>query len=174
MTTAASKPSPLRRLLFRLPLLLDGRAGRTAQHLLTRAIGIDWIAVETRGRRSGRPHTVVLDVVGHDADTYYVQPAYGRTSDWVRNVAADPHVTVRIDGRSVPARVRDASGREGAEVVLRFIRAHRWYARVIVWFVGYTEDIDRPDDFLRRDLESTPVFAIETNLEGAAPSAPSE
>jgi hypothetical protein len=71
MTTAASKPSPLRRLLFRLPLLLDGRAGRTAQHLLTRAIGIDWIAVETRGRRSGRPHTVVLDVVGHDADTYY-------------------------------------------------------------------------------------------------------
>ena len=35
--------------------------------------------LETIGRRSDRPHAVVLDVVGRDAarDVYYVQPAEG-------------------------------------------------------------------------------------------------
>lgn len=126
-------------------------------------LGVEWIVLDTRGRRSGRPHTVMLDVIGYDAarDIYYVQPAAGRRSDWVRNVTADPHVTARVGPRHLRAVVRDATGPEGAAVVLRFLRAHPWYGRIIVWFVGYVDRIDRPDDELRRDLESTPVFAIE-------------
>ena len=50
---------------------------------------------------------------------------------------------------------------QGAEVVLRFLRAHPWYGRVIVWFVGYVDRLDRSDDELRRALLATPVFAIE-------------
>lgn len=134
----------------------------------TWAIGVEWIILETRGRRSGRLHTVVLDVVGHDParDTYYVQPAEGRRSAWVHNVTAHPDVSARVGRRQFRARIRDATGPEGAAVVLRFIRAHPWYSRVIVWFVGYTERLDRPDDELLRDLETTPVFAIEASPTG--------
>lgn len=157
-----SSPGSVRRLLFRLPLLLDRLGARTLERAFTRALGVDWIVLETRGRRSGRPHTVVLDVVGHDPmrDVYYVQPAYGR-ADWIRNVAANPDVAARVGERRFRARVRDATGREGADVVLTFLRAHPWYGRMIVRLVGYVDRIDRPDDALRRDLATTPVFAVE-------------
>jgi deazaflavin-dependent oxidoreductase (nitroreductase family) len=160
----------IRRLIFRLPLLLDGTLGRGLQRMLTGATGVEWIVLDTVGRRSGRPHTVVLDVVGRDRarDIYYVQPADGRRSAWVHNVIAQPAVTARVGDHRVCARVRDASGAEGAEVVLRFLRAHPWYGRVVAWFVGYVERIDRADDALRHDLTATPVFAIEV----LSPSAP--
>jgi deazaflavin-dependent oxidoreductase (nitroreductase family) len=144
--------------LFGLPLVLPRVVART----LATALSIDWIVVTTRGRRTGKPHTVVLDVVGYDAvtKTWYVQPAYGYESDWVRNVLANPSVEVEIDGRRSRGRVVEVTGSDGAEVVLRFIRSHPLYARLVVWMVGYVERIDLPDDELRAKLLATPVFAI--------------
>lgn len=172
----ASKAAPgrWRRLLFRLPLVLDEIGARQVERVVTRAIGVEWIVLETTGRRSGAMHRVVLDVVGRDRehDVYYVQPAYGRRSDWVQNVTAHAQVGARVGDRRFRAHVRDATGSEGAEVVLRFLRAHPWYARMIVWFVGYAERIDRPDDELRRALLKTPVFAVAGHLDvGGQPGA---
>jgi len=152
-----------RDLIFRLPLHLERLGLRLPQRLITWLLGVEWIVLETTGRRSGRVHTVVLDVVGRDVQRgiYYMQPAEGRRSQWVRNVLADPHVTLRVGTKKLPARVRDASGAEGAEVVLRFLRAHPIYGRVIARAVGYVDRVGRPDDELRRDLIATPVFAIE-------------
>jgi deazaflavin-dependent oxidoreductase (nitroreductase family) len=149
----------LRRWLFRVPLLLH-RAGVRG---LERVLGIDWIVVTTRGRVTGRPHTVVLDVIAHDAerDVYYVQPAYGGTADWVRNVASHPLVTAEVRGRAFPARATDVTGVEGAEAIVRFIREHPLYARLVVWFVGYVDRLDRPDDELRAALRDTVVVAIQ-------------
>jgi deazaflavin-dependent oxidoreductase (nitroreductase family) len=129
---------------------------------LERVLGIDWLLLTTTGRRSGRPHVVMLDAVGHDpaSDTFYVQPADGRSADWVRNVAATPDVLAEVRGRRFEARVEDVTGPEGAEVVLHFIRSHPLYARVIVWFVGYVERVDVPDEELRAALATTPVFAV--------------
>ena len=87
----------LRRWLYRLPILLQHVGIRGVE----RVLGIDWLLLTTTGRRSGKPHVVILDVVGHDArsDAYYVQPADGRRADWVRNVAANPAVTAETGGR---------------------------------------------------------------------------
>jgi deazaflavin-dependent oxidoreductase (nitroreductase family) len=159
----AQRPGRLRRLLFRLPLMLERVAGRWPERLLTTAIGVPWIVLETVGRRSGRIHPVVLDIVGHDRgrDVYYIQPAYGRGSNWVRNVCATPAIRARVRDRWLHVRVRDATGQEGAEVVLAFVRTHPLYARIILWFVRYTDHIERRDDDLRRALATTPVFAVE-------------
>ena len=148
----------MKRWLFRLPLHLHRAGIRGYERLL----GIDWLVLTTRGRRTGRPHAVMLDVVGHDpaADTWYVQPADGRRADWVANATADPHVVAEVRGRRFDALVTDVTGPEGAEVVLRFVRAHPWYARLIVWLVGYVDALDYPDDVLRQKLARTPVFAI--------------
>src|SRR5262249_23230184 len=72
----------LRRLLFRAPLLLY----RLGLGGLERLIGIEWIVLTTRGRRTGNSHSVMLDVIAHDAvsGTYYVQPADERRTHWVR------------------------------------------------------------------------------------------
>jgi deazaflavin-dependent oxidoreductase (nitroreductase family) len=147
-----------RRWMFRAPLLLR----RVGIRGFERVLGVEWIVLATVGRRTGRPHVVMLDVVGYHAasDAYYVQPADGRRADWVRNVAANPLVTAEVGGRRFRARVADVTGPEGAEVVLHFIRTHPLYARVIVWFVRYVERVDVPDDELRRVLATTPVFAV--------------
>lgn len=155
---AAGVARALRRAAFRIPVLLH-RAGIRG---LERVLGIDWLVLTTTGRRSGRPHVVMLDAVGHDParDTFYVQPADGRRADWVRNVAATPGVLAEVRGRRFEARVEDVTGPEGAEIVLHFIRSHPLYARVIVWFVGYVERVDIPDEELRAALATTPVFAV--------------
>lgn len=153
-------PGLVRRWLFRLPLFLH----RVGIRGIERLIGIEWIVLTTTGRRSGRAHTVVLDVVGRDAtrDLWYVQPAYGRGAAWVQNVLARPEATAQIGARRLRVRVTDVTGPEGAEVVLRFLRTHPWYGRVIVWFVGYVDSVDRSDDDLRARLAATPVFGIRT------------
>jgi deazaflavin-dependent oxidoreductase (nitroreductase family) len=157
----------LRRLIFRLPLQAERLVGQRVWRVAASILGVDWIVLETIGRRSLRRHTVVLDVVGRDAarHIYYVQPADGRRSSWVHNVAAHPDIAARVGARHMRVRVRDATGAEGAAVVLQFLRAHPWYARVIVWFVGYVDRIDRPDAELLPALAATPVFAIEVVAE---------
>jgi deazaflavin-dependent oxidoreductase (nitroreductase family) len=148
------------RTFYRLPLVLEGSG---LPWLAQRLLGVDWIVLETRGRRTGKPHVVVLDVLHHDAerDRYYVQPAYGDAADWVRNVRREPRVTARVGARRFDARVRDVSGPEGADVMLRFVRAHPWYARIVAWFVGHVHGLDRPDAMLRPEFEALTTLSID-------------
>jgi deazaflavin-dependent oxidoreductase (nitroreductase family) len=152
------RPGPLHRLLFRIPLWLH----RLGVHGLERQLaGVDWIVVTTRGRRSGRPHTVVLDVQAHDPDTgtWYVQPAYHPAADWVRNVAADPRVTIEVRGRRLAARAVDVTGPVGATALLRFVQAHPRYARAVVRLRGVPR-LDLPEAELRPLLARVPVLAF--------------
>jgi deazaflavin-dependent oxidoreductase (nitroreductase family) len=59
----------------------------------------------TRGRRTGQPHTIEIWFVVVGASAYLM--AGGREqSDWVRNLMADPAVTLRVEADSYPARAR--------------------------------------------------------------------
>ena len=144
--------------LYRLPLRLHALGIRGYERLL----GIDWLVLTTRGRRTGHPRTVMVDVVGHDAttDTWYVQPADAERSHWLRNLRAHPIATVEVRGRRFRACATEITGDEGAEVVLRFIRGHPLYARLIIWLVGYVDSPDRSDDELRERLRTVPVMAL--------------
>jgi deazaflavin-dependent oxidoreductase (nitroreductase family) len=144
------------RALYRLPLLLRRFGIRGYE----RVLGVEWLALTTTGRRSGRPHTVMLDVVGRDAaGERYVQPSKPRAA-WVLNARANPDVTVDVGGRPHAATAVEVTGDEGADVVLRFVRTHPLYARLVVWLVGYTPTVDVPDDVLRQRLRAVVVFAL--------------
>ena len=150
--------------LYRVPLWLR----RIGIRGYERVLGIDWLVLTTHGRKTGREQSVVLDVVGHDpaTDTWYVQPADGRRSHWLRNVLVDPAPTVEIHAATRPVTARDVTGPEGAAVVLRFIRAHPRYARLIVRLVGYVDRIDCSDDELRDKLRDVPVVALRGRSPG--------
>jgi deazaflavin-dependent oxidoreductase (nitroreductase family) len=147
----------VRRVVFRAPLMLHRVGVRGFERLL----GMDWMLLTTTGRRTGRPHAVMVDVVGHDAasGSYYFSPADVR-SDWVRNVRARPQVEASVRGRPFRARVEEVTGPEGARVMLRFIREHQRYARIVMWFVGLVADVDRPDQELYAQLRTATVFAV--------------
>lgn len=59
----------------------------------------------TTGRRSGRRHTIEIWFAA-DGDSVYVLSGGGDRSDWVRNLRADPEVTVGIAGVELSGQAR--------------------------------------------------------------------
>jgi len=146
-----------RRWLHRLPILLHELGIRGYERIL----GIDWLLLTTTGRRSHRPRTVMVDAIAHDdeTDTWYVQPAEPHAR-WLANLRADPTATVEVRGRRFEARAEEITGPRGAEVILRFIRGHPRYARLVIALVGYVDSPDHSDDTLRAKLRDVPVVAL--------------
>jgi deazaflavin-dependent oxidoreductase (nitroreductase family) len=93
---------------------MDGSAGkdRVTHPLQTRVVNpivlLAWALglpppgdalLETTGRRTGQPRrTPVCD--GLDGETFWLVAQRGRDADWVRNIAADPRVRVKVRTKS--------------------------------------------------------------------------
>ena len=126
-----ARPSRIGRWILRLPFIVYtlGLLG------YERLFGQQWLALTTKGRRTGKSHTVLLDVVGHDpaSDRFYVQPGWGDRSDWVLNVRACPLVTVQVNQRHFHGRVADVSGPEGAKALHAFATKHWFQAMWVTW-----------------------------------------
>jgi deazaflavin-dependent oxidoreductase (nitroreductase family) len=58
-----------------------------------------WVVLETRGRRTGRPRQVPLARGPVDGKTTWVLAVHGEHADFVRNIAVDPEVRIRLKGR---------------------------------------------------------------------------
>ncbi len=81
--------------------------------------GIDeaFCYITTTGRRTGRPHRIEIWFAGEPGSrTIYAMAGGREQADWVRNVMADPRVTVRVgtqEGEAV-GRVVEAGTDEDA------------------------------------------------------------
>ena len=58
------------------------------------------MVLRTRGRRSGRWRSAPLGYVIRDGSVYCCA-GFGRATDWLRNLEADPHVELILPGRTV-------------------------------------------------------------------------
>jgi deazaflavin-dependent oxidoreductase (nitroreductase family) len=65
----------------------------------------DHCYLTTTGRRTGQPHRIEIWYAA-DGERLYLLAGGGRSSDWVRNLEAEPAVVVEVDGESHPARGR--------------------------------------------------------------------
>lgn len=111
--------SSLHRLLYRLS---RGTVGR-------RLVANDMLLLTTRGRATGRPHTVPLLYLA-EGDTLVVIASHGgrlRHPEWHCNLLADPKATVQVGSRRRPVRARTAAGEERAA----------WWPRVVAAYQGY-------------------------------------
>lgn len=124
------RPGPLKRWLFRAPVLMY-RIGLGG-------LLLGQVMVTTVGRKSGQPRRAVVDLLKRDVatDTYYVVSAYGRGSDWYRNLEANPAVKVQARGRKFSARATTLAPEEAEEVLLDYWRRHRLLARMLLSLVG--------------------------------------
>lgn len=88
------------------------------------------IDLTTTGRRTGQPRRI--EIFLHNLDGRLVisgQPAPGRTRAWIRNIAADPRVTIHLKGprvrADVPATARVISDRAERLALIRGV-ARNW------------------------------------------------
>jgi len=72
-----------------------------------------WVMIVTTGRRSGKPRSVVLDVVRRDERGLWVIAADGLAARWVKNLIANPSCTVAYRGRRFAARAIVAAADPG-------------------------------------------------------------
>lgn len=76
----------------------------------------------TRGRTSGRPRTIEIWFATDSVRLYLLAGGRYRTH-WVRNLVADPHVRVRIGGRSLDGQARVIEGEAGDPIARRMLAA---------------------------------------------------
>lgn len=118
-----------------------------------RAGGMPVLELTTTGRRSGRPHTVILTspmqvAGGHDDSAFVVVASKGGDAHdpaWFHNLVATPNVTVRHKGAAArPMRARVATADERAALWPRVVAAYRGYA-----------------DYQRRTSREIPLVLLE-------------
>ncbi len=91
----------LNRLYYKLPLVL-WRMGFGSYFSSPARGGGKMVAITTTGRKSNQPrHTMASCISSGGKD--YVISGWGERSDWVKNILADPLVTVQTGGRSYTA-----------------------------------------------------------------------
>ncbi|MDG6110483.1 nitroreductase family deazaflavin-dependent oxidoreductase [Dactylosporangium aurantiacum] len=93
--------------------------------------GLGWLLgprlamIEHRGRRSGQPRHVVLEVLERDAGTLVVVSGYGRTSQWFRNIEVHPDVRIWTGRwRGVPGRAEILSAGDSHDQLERYRDRH--------------------------------------------------
>lgn len=94
-----------------------------------RLVDNDMLLLTTKGRTTGRPHTVPLLYLPDD-DRLVVIASYGgrdRHPEWYLNLVAEPAVTAQVRGTRLDLRARVASPTERGE----------WWPRVVAAYDGY-------------------------------------
>ena len=79
----------------------------------------------TTGRRTGRPHTIEIWFAIHD-DRLYMLSGGRDSADWVRNVQADPNVTVRAAEQTIAGRARVLEPHEDEDVLARRLLVEKY------------------------------------------------
>jgi deazaflavin-dependent oxidoreductase (nitroreductase family) len=96
----------------------------TALELLAEHAGDSVCHLQTTGRTSGRPRTIEI-WFATDGERLYLLAGGRDRAHWVRNLRADPHVRVRIGGRTFGGRARVTEG-EGREPLARRLLAAKY------------------------------------------------
>lgn len=131
-------PGPLARRLLRAPALLyDHQAGWLLGHRFVR--------LTHTGRRTGRAHQTMLEVLGTRPHGQVVVIAgLGRSADWYRNVQAHPQVEVALAGRRFPATAHTLDEAAAVAVLGDYERRNRWLTpvvhAVVGWLIGWRYD----------------------------------
>lgn len=116
------------------------------------------------GRRTGLRRQTVLEVVGYrkNGPEVVVVNGFGRDSDWVRNIEAQPGEEVTLGSRHFPASHRFLGEEEAIDVIARYERRNRFIGPIVrlglSWLLGWkyrSSDSDR-----RRLVQQLPLIAF--------------
>jgi len=111
-------------------------------------------ALRVRGRKTGKPRAVVINLLTVDGVDYLVSPR-GNTQ-WARNVRAAGFVEVGPRWRRRQARVSELDDAAKPEVLRRYLA--RWYWQVKDYVAGLTPD--STDEQLLAGAPAIPVFVL--------------
>jgi deazaflavin-dependent oxidoreductase (nitroreductase family) len=111
-------------------------------------------ALRVRGRKTGQPRGVVINVLTVDRRDYLVSPR--GTTQWVRNVRAAGDVEIGPRWRSRRVTAVEVDDAAKPELLRRYL--DRWFWEVKGHIAGLTPD--STDEEVRAAAPSIPVFVL--------------
>ncbi|KLL10908.1 nitroreductase family deazaflavin-dependent oxidoreductase [Protofrankia coriariae] len=112
--------------------------------------------LEVKGRTSGQPRRVPVNLLNHEGGQYLVAPR-GETQ-WVRNLrAADGNLDILLGRRREHRSAHEVADADKAPILRAYLR--RWKAEVGVFFDGVSAD--STDEELARIAPRHPVFVLD-------------
>lgn len=157
------RASPWIRRLLRTPV-------RLYRWRLGWLLGHRFLLLEHRGRRSGRRHETVLEVVSrHPGGEVLVLSGWGRSSDWFLNVVSHGRVRVTVGRRRYAVACRELPEDEAAAVLADYEYRNRFVRpvlnRVLSSLVGWR--YDGSEASRRRLVRQLPMVAFSPAPEPA-------
>lgn len=160
--------------LFRAPVALF-------DHRLDRLLGQRFLQVTHVGRRSGRLHRTVLEVIGTIPATGEVVTiaGYGPGANWFRNIQAHPAVEIALGGRRFRPVQRVLDEAAAVAVITAYERRHRivlpLIKMVLSRLVGWRYDAsDAAHHRLAVQLPMVAFGPAPSGREARFPAAPAE
>jgi deazaflavin-dependent oxidoreductase (nitroreductase family) len=105
-------------------------------------LGGRFLLLEHRGRKTGLPRQVVVEVVRHDLDTdcYVIASGFGEKSDWLRNLIASPDVSITVGRRRLHVHGQRLDPEAAQTEMLDYARRHPRAAKKLAGYMGFTAD----------------------------------
>jgi len=105
-------------------------------------LGDRFLLLTHTGRKTGRLHQTVVEVVQHDraSETFYVASGWGEKSNWYKNIMAHPQVTIQVGNREYSAMSERVSSEQGAQIILDYARKHPLALRELSRIMHYPLD----------------------------------
>jgi deazaflavin-dependent oxidoreductase (nitroreductase family) len=126
------QPGRLALAVFRLPLPLYRRGWGWL-------LGDTFLLLVHAGRKTGKPYSTVAMVLSHDPRTReaVICSAWGKDTDWIRNIRAHPALKVQIGRDSFTPGQCFLSEDESAAVLAEFQHRHPYRARLLAAVLGW-------------------------------------
>ncbi len=130
------------------------------RHRMGWLLGRRFLMITHRGRTTGRLHRTVVEVVSHDERTgeYVVVAAWGRRSDWYRNIEAHPAVGIAVGNHRFVPEQRILDRDEALGVLRSYRRRHPLAFRVLARVLG--PGASAGEDGLRAFVRIAPVLGF--------------
>lgn len=157
-------PAKSGRTLHRPAIFVLGLPRHLYRHGWGWLLGRRFLQVTHVGRRTGRVHTTVLEVVGSDPDSaeVFVVSGFGPGSDWLRNIQANGQAEISIGRDSFPASLRMVPVEEATGILADYERRNHLAAPLIRFalsrLLGWR--YDGSAEARRRAVEALPVLAF--------------
>ncbi len=144
------QPGRLALTLFRLPLPLYRQGWGWL-------LGDTFLLLVHAGRKTGKPYSTVAMVLSYNprTRTAVICSAWGKDTDWIRNIRAHPALKVQIGRESFTPGQRFLSEDESVAVMAGFQRRHPYRSRLLASVLGCG---DLRSDAAAREFVSTRPF----------------
>jgi deazaflavin-dependent oxidoreductase (nitroreductase family) len=118
------------------------------------------------GRKTGKPHQIVLEVVYYDKQTgeYFIASGWREKSDWFRNLQKTPQVFVNTGRSRFSATAKILSIDDAEKILLLYAKSHPLAFRELGRLLTdkFTKDFDETCHSMAQEI---PLISLEPNPE---------